>query len=99
MSAWLALRDEPRRERGRRDAVELDRAAAREQQQDVAVGRCPGREGLALQVEAVAFGGAEAVDLVAAGAGGEHVAVRPAAAGHGVVALVAPDRVVAGAGD
>jgi hypothetical protein len=51
-----------------------------------------------LQVETIAIAGAEALNLVSAGAGGEHVTIGTAAARQGVVALVAPDGVVAGAG-
>jgi hypothetical protein len=59
----------------------------------------PGGEGLALQSEPVAFGEAEAVDLVVAGARSERIVVDAVAAQHGVVAVVAPDRVIAGAAD
>ena len=52
----------------RRHPVELDRAAAGQQEHHVAVARRAGGEGLAREVEAVAVGEVEAVDLVVAGA-------------------------------
>jgi hypothetical protein len=92
----LRLQHERRREIRRRNPIELDRAPAGEREQHVAVGGGAGGEGLAREVEAVAFGAAaEAVDLVVAGANEEDVTVGAGVAGDRVGPVAGADRVVA----